>query len=153
MHLRINLKFLGEILVHPVRRQNFAGTGAPQILQHLRLCHICSDFNDIQIMRVIYICDQELCEGTGRLVEAAAIQRRNRCETESQARLMDDGGRHQVTFLSSSRKCFLKRIHLTDWEHILAFFNLVIASKSYSTLSSLSKGVASSELGLRSEGA
>ena len=28
MHLRINLKFLGEILVHPVRRQNFAGTGA-----------------------------------------------------------------------------------------------------------------------------
>ena len=116
-------------------------------------CNICSDFNDIQIMRVIYICDQELCEGTGRLVEAAAIQRRNRCETESQARLMDDGGRHQVTFLSSSRKCFLKRIHLTDWEHILAFFNLVIASKSYSTLSSLSKGVASSELGLRSEGA
>ena len=40
MHLRVNLKFLGAILVHPVRRQNFAGTGAPQILQHLRLCHI-----------------------------------------------------------------------------------------------------------------
>ena len=38
MHLRVNLKFLGAILVHPVRRQNFAGTGAPQILQHLRLC-------------------------------------------------------------------------------------------------------------------
>ena len=40
MHLRVNLKFLGAILVHPVRRQNFAGTGAPQILQHLRLCHM-----------------------------------------------------------------------------------------------------------------
>ena len=40
MHLRVNLKFLGAILVHPVRRQNFAGTGAPQILQHLRLCRI-----------------------------------------------------------------------------------------------------------------
>ena len=38
MHLRVNLKFFGEILVHPVRRQNFAGTGAPYILQHLRLC-------------------------------------------------------------------------------------------------------------------
>ena len=24
MHLRVNLKFLGAILVHPVRRQNFA---------------------------------------------------------------------------------------------------------------------------------
>ena len=34
------MKFLGAILVHPVRRQNFAGTGAPYILQHLRLCHI-----------------------------------------------------------------------------------------------------------------
>ena len=42
MHLRVNLKFLGAILVHPVRRQNFAGTGAPQILQHLRLCHTCT---------------------------------------------------------------------------------------------------------------
>ena len=40
MHLRVNLKIFGEILVHPVRRQNFAGTGAPYILQHLRLCHI-----------------------------------------------------------------------------------------------------------------
>ena len=29
MHLRVNLKIFGEILVHPVRRQNFAGTGAP----------------------------------------------------------------------------------------------------------------------------
>ena len=38
MHLRVNLNFFGEILVHPVRRQNFAGTGAPYILQHLRLC-------------------------------------------------------------------------------------------------------------------
>ena len=43
MHLRVNLKFLGAILVHPVRRQNFAGTGAPQILQHLRLCRIVRD--------------------------------------------------------------------------------------------------------------
>ena len=25
MHLRLNMKFLGAILVHPVRRQNFAG--------------------------------------------------------------------------------------------------------------------------------
>ena len=33
------MKFLGAILVHPVRRQNFAGTGAPYILQHRRLCH------------------------------------------------------------------------------------------------------------------
>ena len=29
MHLRLKMKFLGAILVHPVRRQNFAGTGAP----------------------------------------------------------------------------------------------------------------------------
>ena len=28
MHLRVKLKFLGATLVHPVRRQNFAGTGA-----------------------------------------------------------------------------------------------------------------------------
>jgi len=51
MHLRVKIKFLGAILVQPVRRQNFAGTGAPYILQHLRLCrkhvvhctfHICS---------------------------------------------------------------------------------------------------------------
>ena len=39
MDLRLKMKFLGAILVHPVRRQNFAGTGAPYILQHLRLCH------------------------------------------------------------------------------------------------------------------
>ena len=49
MHLRVNLKFLGAILVHPVRRQNFAGTGAPQILQHLRLCRM-----EIDIMWVLY---------------------------------------------------------------------------------------------------
>ena len=40
MHLRVKIKFLGAILVQPVRRQNFAGTGAPYILQHLRLCRI-----------------------------------------------------------------------------------------------------------------
>ena len=27
-HLKLKMKFLGAILVHPVRRQNFAGTGA-----------------------------------------------------------------------------------------------------------------------------
>ena len=41
----------------------------------------------------------------------APIQRRNRSETESQARLMDGGGSHQVTFLSfpvtALFKCFL----------------------------------------------
>ena len=40
MHLRVKIKFLGAIFVHPVRRQNFAGTGAPYILQHLRLCRM-----------------------------------------------------------------------------------------------------------------
>ena len=47
MHLK--MKFLGAILVHPIRRQNFAGTGAPYILQHLRLCHICYKYISFDI--------------------------------------------------------------------------------------------------------
>ena len=59
MHLRVNLKFLGEILVHPVRRQNFAGTGAPYILQHLRLCHTRIFINTIKIETRACVCARE----------------------------------------------------------------------------------------------
>ena len=62
MHLRVNLKFLGEILVHPVRRQNFAGTGAPYILQHLRLCHIGVSESEIGTIK----CQFEACKREGR---------------------------------------------------------------------------------------
>ena len=37
MHLRLKMKFLGAILVHPVRCQNFCWQIAPLILQHPRL--------------------------------------------------------------------------------------------------------------------
>ena len=67
MHLRVKLKFLGAILVHPVRRQNFAGTGAPYILQHLRLCHtlnILNVFFSEHSFDKIFGCPPECYEAT-----------------------------------------------------------------------------------------